>query len=65
MKLQLISEQQTKSKQLNFRVTPDEYQAIYYLCKTHGFSKGEFMRRAINEYAQKHHAHYCKTVIAV
>jgi predicted HicB family RNase H-like nuclease len=65
MKVQLISERQTKSKQLNLRVTPDEHRAIYHLCRTHGLSKGEFIRKAVNEYAEKHYSQHCKAVIAV
>lgn len=64
MKVQLISERQTKSKQLNLRVSPDEDRAIYHLCETHGLSKGEFIRKAVNEYAEKHYSQHCKAVIA-
>jgi predicted DNA binding CopG/RHH family protein len=64
MKLQLIQEYEKKSKQFNFRLSSEEYQVIYKLCKKHNLCIGEFIRKCINEYASKNYSEYCKERVA-
>lgn len=61
MNTQLVQEFEHKTKQFNFRLSPNEYKTIYSLCREHNLSTGEFIRRCINDYASKRYSDYCKT----
>lgn len=65
MKAQLVQEFERKSRQFNFRLSPNEHKTIHELCKKHNLSTGEFIRRCINDYASKHYSEYCKTRVTV
>ena len=64
MKTQLVQQYERKSKQFNFRLSHEEYKAIYQLCEKHNLSTGEFIRKCINEYASKHYSEYCRARVA-
>ncbi len=61
MRKQLVQEVERKTKQFNFRLSPNEHQTIREFCKEHNLSTSEFIRRCINEYAPKYYSGYCKT----
>ena len=58
-KLNLVQEYERKTKQFNIRLSEQEYKTIYKLCKEKNLSKGEFIRKCINEYASNYYSEYC------
>ena len=64
-KVQLIQQYDKRNKQINFRLSSNEYKVLCQLCNDSDISVGEFVRRCINDYAEKHYEEYCNQIVDV